>query len=208
MEKLKMKKVLLTFVPGLFVALLWAAPAQAQVAWDAPLMVSPSTPPGWGIYLIDPSPGGGIGVVTSWRGEGPLGYRIGLAEDRREDLSVFGGIDISGEIIRATDDLPIDIDWVGGAGFGAGDAFLLSFPLGIAIGKELVGEGIWFNPYLSPRVILDAYLGDEDVDEDISLEFAVDLGFDVSFESGWAVRFAGTIGDREALGIGVSFQLY
>jgi hypothetical protein len=203
-----MNKQLVKFVPGLFLALLWAAPAQAQVAWDAPLMLSPSTPPGWGIYLIDPAPGGGIGVVSSWRGEGPLGYRVGLAEDSREDLSVFGGIDISGAILRGSDDLPIDIDWVGGAGFGVGEAVLLSFPVGVAIGKEMVGEGIWFNPYVSPRVILDAYLGDDDGDEDIALNFAVDLGFDVAFESGWAVRFAGTVGDREAIGVGVSFQLY
>ena len=203
-----MKMQLVKFVPGLFLAVLWAAPARAQVGWDSPLMLSPSTPPGWGIYLIDPAPGRGIGVVTGWRGEGPLGYRIGLAEDPREDLSVFGGIDVSGVILRASGDLPIDIDWVAGAGFGAGDDFLLSFPLGVAIGREMVGEGIWFNPYTSPRVILDAYLGDGADEENLSLGFAVDLGFDVSFESGWAVRFAGTVGDREALGIGVSFQLY
>lgn len=203
-----MLRQVLKVIPSLLIAAAWANPAQAQVAWDAPMMLSPSAPPGWGVYLIDPAPGGGIGVVTGWRGEGPLGYRIGIAEDPREDLSIFGGIDISGELLRASGDLPIDIDWIAGAGFGAGDDFLLSFPFGVALGKEMAGEGIWFNPYISPRVILDAYLGEGATEEDLSLNFAVDLGFDVSFDSGWAVRFAGTIGDREALGIGVSFRVY
>jgi hypothetical protein len=200
-----MRRALLGVLAGFL--LVPAAKLEGQVAWDGPLMVSPSTPPGWGLYLADPSPGSGIGVISSWRSGGPLGFRIGLAEDTQEELAVFGGVDVSGYFMRASDDFPVDIDWVTGAGFGVGDSFLMSFPLGLSVGRELVTDDLWFNPYITPRVVLDAYLGGDRPEDTLTLGLAVDLGMDISFDPGWAVRFAGSIGDRRALAIGVSFRL-
>jgi len=185
-----------------------AAPLQAQVAWDGPLMVAPATPAGWGVYLIDPAGGRGVGVMSTWRTGGTLGYRVGLAEDAGQDLAVFGGIDASGAFLSPSDDFPLAVNWVTGAGFGIGDSFLLSFPFGVSIGAELETDGVWFHPYLLPRVVLDARLGGGNSNqEDLSLGLAVDLGLDLSFTSSWAIRFAGSIGDRNALGIGVSFRV-
>jgi len=193
---------------GLGLLVLPALPAQGQVAWDAPMMVSPSAPTGWGVYLSDPSPGGGIGVFSTWRPGGPFGFRVGLAEDSLDKLSVFGGVDFSGRLIRETEDFPLDVDWVTGAGFGIGDTSLLSFPFGASIGRELETDGIWFNPYLTPRVVLDAYFGDDPPTDALSLGLGVDLGLDVVFDPGWAVRVAGSFGDRRALAIGISFRVF
>ena len=202
-----MRRVMLALMAGALIVSVSAPSAQAQVAWDAPLMVSPETPAGWGVYLVDPSPGNGIGVLSTWRpssGSG-VGYRLGIAEDRRDDVSVYGGIDLSGVLVPASNDFPVHVNWVVGAGLGVADDVLLSFPLALSFGRSVQADGVWFNPYVAPRVSLDAYFGDG---SDLNLNLSVDLGVDVSFDPGWAVRFAGSLGDRKALAIGMSFRVF
>jgi hypothetical protein len=208
-----MKKALTGLLAGILLCSAAAEEGQAQVAWDSPFFVAPASPAGWGIYLVDAAKRGGIGVMTTWRATdapGGLGFRIGLAEDRADDLSVFGGLDISGYLLRASNDVPVNVAWIGGAGLGIGDAALLSFPFGVAVGRDFQADGVWFNPYVAPRVILDAWLGSDRPRRDRNLELglAVDLGMDISFDPGWAIRFGGTLGDRSALGIGVSFRVF
>ncbi len=192
--------------------LLLASPAKAQVAWDGPLMVAPNSPAGWGVYLVDPGPGpgDGIGVLSTWRGStapAGLGYRLGLAEGRGGGLSLYGGVDVSGYLVRHSNDFPLDVLWVGGAGLGVGDDVLLSFPLGASIGRDFEADGVWFNPYLTPRVVLDAWFGSGRQSDDLDLGVAVDLGLDMAFDPGWAIRFAGSLGDRRGLAIGMSFRV-
>lgn len=187
-----------------------AFPARAQVVWDSPLFVAPGSPAGWAVYLVDPAPGDGIGVLLSFRGRtapGGLGYRIGLAEGRGDELTVYGGVDASGMLIQASDEFPLNGAWVTGAGLGVGDNVLLTFPLGLSMGRSFEAEGIWFNPYVAPRVVLDAWLGDDRPRRNLDLRLSVDLGFDMSFDPGWAIRFGWTLADRSALGIGISFRL-
>ena len=191
----------------------FAFPAQAQVAWDAPLLVGPETPNGWGVYLVDPSSGSGIGVLMTWRGGGPIGYRIGLAEDGDDDLSVYGGVDISGRLVTAGSDFPLHLSWLAGAGVGVGDDFVLSFPFGITLGRAFQAESVRISPYLGPRLVLDAVFGRDgrgegDGDDDIDLGLAVDFGLDLNFDPGWAVRFGVSGGDRDAIAIGVSFNVF
>ena len=40
---------------------------------------------------------------------------------------------------------------------------------------------------------------------DLDLSFSIDLGVDVAFSPRLTVRFAGTVGDREALSVGAVF---
>jgi hypothetical protein len=54
--------------------------------------------------------------------------------------------------------------------------------------------------------VLDAWFGDDRPNDDLSLDFALDIGADVAFSPSWAIRFAGTVGDRDAVAIGLSFQ--
>lgn len=222
-----------------------AAPARAQVAWDAPLMVSPGTTAGWGIYLVDSWPGDGFGVLGTWRRQGRPGFRIGVAEGRDDDLAGFGGVDVSGGLFDPSEDFPMDAVWLVGAGLGLGDAVLLSFPLGLSFGRVVDVQDVRLHPYFAPRVVVDAWLGDdtpedetehsqvlegpalhplrehspEDLDDSgtrcvvcrgvqrrLDLQLALDVGLDISLSPSWSVRFSGTLGDREAIAIGLSVQ--
>lgn len=193
-----MRNRVLGILAGLF--FFGASGAMAQVVWDSPLLVPPRVSGGVGIFLIDPA-GGDLGVMGTWR-SGNLGLRVGLAEDVRDDLSIFGGVDFTGLITRASNDFPLDVAWVAGAGIGIGDDALLSFPLGISLGRGFDADGARFTPYATPRVVLDAFFGD---DSDLDLDLAVDFGLDIAFQPGWMIRFGATIGDRDALAIGVVF---
>jgi len=183
-----------------------ALPAQAQVAWDSPLLLPPAPRGGWAVYLVDPAPGPGVGFLATWRADTNLGFRAGLAEGRRRTMAAYGGVDLSGRLIRESADVPFDVDWVTGAGLSIGDAVLLSFPLGLTLGGFLEADGVRFEPYATPRVVLDAWLGSDRPRDGLRLGAAVDLGVDVLFNPRWSIRFGGTLGDREALAIGIAFH--
>jgi len=184
-----------------------ASGASAQVAWDSPFLMPPRPTPGLGVFLMDVA-GGDIGAMFTWQPTArSLGFRLGIAEQRDDDIAIFGGADVSGAITRATRDFPLDVDWVFGIGGSIGDDFLLSVPAGISLGHTFPAEGARFTPYLTPRVVLDAWFGDDAPgdDDDVSLDLAVDIGLDLQFQGNWKIRFGGTIGDRDAVAIGIVF---
>lgn len=181
-----------------------AQSASAQVAWDAPLLAPPKAEPGLGLFLADPS-GGDMGFVGTWRGTGAqsaLGFRVGIANDWSDRISLSGGIDLSGALTRASSEFPLDIDWVFGAGIGFGHHFHLGFPLGLSIGHTFEAEGVEFTPYLTPRVALDARFGNK-VSSDLDLSMAIDVGLDLRLQPNWKIRFGGSFGDRKAVALGV-----
>lgn len=183
-----------------------AHPAKAQVAWDAPFLVPPRVGSGWGLALLDPA-GGDLGVLGFWRGRGgSLGIRGGLAEERNDDLAAFAGVDLSGSLARRSSNMPVDVDWIAGVGLGVGDEILFSIPFGVTIGAAISTESVAFGPYVSPRLILDAWTGDDRPRDGLDLELAVDLGMDVAFNPGWTLRFGATLGDREALAVGFAIH--
>jgi len=189
--------------------LLPAGPAAAQIAWDAPWLVPPGPRPGFGIFLMDVY-GGGLGVMGSWRSPtGRYGLRGGIAEDPRDDLGGFGGVDFSGPITRASYDFPLDVDWVFGAGLGVADWVRVSVPFGINLGHTFRDGGAAFTPYITPRVVFDAlFRGNNDErgdDSEADLDFAADIGLDLRFpRTGFLVRFGGTLG-RDAVAVGLVF---
>lgn len=189
-------------VPGL---------GNAQAAWDAPLLLPPRPQPGLGIFLADMA-GGGLGILGTWRSATwDYGLRVGLAEGSGdEDLTVFGGADFMGPINTATSDFPLDVDWVVGAGAGIGDGVLISVPAGLTLGFSFQGEDARFIPYITPRVILDAAFGNDQRDSELDLGVAVDLGLDLRLMrggplAGRSIRFGASIGDHNALALGIVF---
>lgn len=211
-----MKSRIFGFCAAATVALGVAMPAGAQVAWDAPMMVSPQMPGGFGIFLVDasvaprgPGQGGGdgVGVLGTWRGSAVpgLGFRIGAAEGVAGELAGFGGVDISGRLVSASDEFPLNVVWVTGAGLGFGEYVFLSFPLGVSLGRAFETDDVWFNPYIAPRLVLDAQMGDDSPEDGLDMRLAIDLGTDIAFSNSWAVRFGASVGDREGLAIGLTF---
>lgn len=181
---------------------------QAQVAWEAPMMASPRAPAGFGVYLADVA-GGNLGLIGTYRGAtAPSGleFRFGIAEGGPGDDDINGlfGVSISGLLARESGDMPFDISWVAGAGVGFGDWALITVPVGLSFGHTFTGDGINITPYVTPRVHLDAAIG-EDVGDDTDLGLSVDLGFDLALRRGWMLRFGASLGDHEAFAIGIVF---
>ncbi len=204
-----MKRYLL----GGAVALAMMAPtvAYAQLSWDSPMLLPPNPADDYGIYLMDVNDGG-VGVLGTWRSSGyNFGLRGGIAEENGGGVGIFGGIDYNGTVNRATTEFPLDIDWIFGAGLGfGGDGIRISAPLGLTGGHSFTGDGATFTPFISPRVVLDAFL-DSDRDEGLGLDFAVDLGLDLRMNgnagplAGTTIRFGGTIGNRSGIALGLVF---
>ena len=178
----------------------------AQVAWESPFFMPPGSAPGLGIYLVDHEPGGLGALFTYRRASAPVGVglRGGLAEEAGGGLSFLGGVDIAGSLVPASNDVPIDVMWVIGAGAGIGNEIWIAVPAGISVGATIEGEGVTLVPYATPRVILDVITGPGD---DLFLNFAVDLGLNLSFNPNWELRFAATVGDHEGVAVGVNVPL-
>jgi hypothetical protein len=176
------------------------------------MLMAPGAPAGWGFHLVDPDYGG-VGGLVSWRSApAPVGrgFRGGLYEGVFDELALVAGLDVSGTIHRGSGEVPVDVIWFSGAGFGLDDDLLLSFPAGISAGWSFAGEEVQFRPYVAPRLVLDARLGDEERgdgfrrgDDDVDLGIAVEIGLDLGFDPGWALRTAVSMGDRDAVSIGI-----
>jgi hypothetical protein len=193
------------------------SPASGQLPWESPLLVGPGSPRGVSVFLVDP--GEGLGVMGQWQGKGEgrrLGFRVGLAETHSDDLAVFGGVDFSGHLLSHSDEFPMDVIWVTGVGAGVGDGAVITVPVGISLGRVISDGDVWFHPYLGPRLVIDAFLGDDEPHshgnsdphthghDNLALGLALDLGVDFSFTGGWALRIGASVGDRDGLAVGFS----
>lgn len=205
-----MKKICL--IAMLVAAAALPSGASGQTAWDAPLLLPPRPAPGLGLYLTDMHRGG-LGFLAAWRSSTyNYGLRGGISDGGGdEDLAVFGGVDFMGPVNTASTEFPIDVDWVLGAGLGISDGARLSVPAGLSLGFSFQSEGARFVPYLTPRVILDGFIGGPDRGDNLDLGFAMDLGLDLHVLrgggplAGRSIRFGASLGDRDALGIGIVF---
>jgi hypothetical protein len=191
-----------------------ASGAAAQVPWDSPMMAKPRATPGVGVFVADVG-GGGMGAIVTYQKASRWGLRFGLAEGPGSEVSVFGGADLIGSLARASANMPLDIGWVFGAGLGIQDAVLVSVPFGISLAHTFRSGNTTFIPYVTPRPILDAAFGREargngngrgrGGPDNVNLALAVDLGLDLRLQAGWTVRFGATMGDRDALALGLVF---
>lgn len=179
-----------------------AAPLSAQIAWDAPPLVSHVAPAGLSLFLFSPE-GGDLGGLATYRHRaGPvgLGYRVAIAdESATNDVTIAGGVDISGFLSRAVEGSEVDVLWWSGAGLGIGSETLVSFPLGALVGWSGGDGNAVLSPYGGGHIVLDLSTAGQD---NVDLGGAIDFGLDVALTSGWLIRFGASIGDREALAIG------
>ena len=186
--------------------LLAPASVTAQAAWDAPMLLAPGAPAGFGLHLVDPGAGAGLGVLGTWRSSPApvgLGFRVGVVEDAGGDAAVMAGVDVSGAIMRTDTEVPVDLMWFSGAGVGLGYV-TLSVPIGVAAGASFVTDDVIFRPWIAPRIVLDAYLeSDTRRDDDLELGLAVEIGLDLQLDQPWAIQASGAFGDRDSVSIGI-----
>lgn len=192
-----------TLTVAVVATVLQAVPVSAQIAWDSPPLVSHVVPAGLSLFLVSPA-GGDLGGLATYRHRaGPvgLGYRFAVADENgSDDLAVAGGLDVSGFLSRAVEGSEVDVLWWSGVGLGIGSETVASFPLGALIGWSGQGGDAVLSPYGGGHVVLDLSTADGD---NVNLAGAFDFGVDLALASGWLVRFGGSVGDREAIAIGV-----
>jgi hypothetical protein len=206
------------YLVGIAVAgmMLCGSGAHGQTAWDAPLLLPPRPADGFGIFLADMHEGG-VGVLGMWRSSTwNYGLRAAVSEGSGgEGIALSGGVDYSGAVNRSSDDFPLDIDWVFGAGLsiddGVREGIRVSLPLGLSAAHSFQAESARFTPYITPRVMLDAFFNSNSGRDDLELGLAADLGLDLTFASGGGpfngltIRFGATLGDRDAIAVGLVF---
>lgn len=192
---------------GVLVALLLllgAGSATAQV-YDVPAFHPPYGESQFGLYLFFPNDVDDVGVMGTWRDSGDLldlGFRAGALGFEGE-TGLLAAVELKDHVVRASEEFPLDVAWVSGVGItgfpGSELEELVRIPLGFSFGRALGDEDVSFVPYIYPRLALD-FVGD-----DTDLGFDLDLGFDASFATEWSLRFAFTLGDHEAVGVGLAF---
>ena len=186
-----------------FVIALLAQPLSAQVAWDAPPLVGHAAPAGVSLFALAPA-GGDVGGLVTYRGRtgpGGLGYRLAVSDqDTGDGAAVAGGIDVSGFLSRGVEGAPLDVIWWSGLGAGLGEEVIVSVPAGALVGWSGQGGEVTLSPYAGGHVSLDFTSFEND---EIRLVGSFDLGVDLVLASGWLVRFGASVGDRDALALGV-----
>lgn len=184
-----------------------AAPLSAQ-AWDSPSFFSPRPGEDIGLYVIDTQGPGDLGFAGIWRQEGNinLGVRAGLAGGDHFSVGAefYGPLDVLGP------QSPILLSWIVGAGATFNDVTWLRIPLGVSIGMDIGTSGpIRILPYVHPRVAFDLLAFDTSAGEDTETELNVDvdLGADIGLGQRFVLRVGATIGDVDAIGVGVAFKM-
>lgn len=200
-----MSRILCAGLVAILLALSAGSNAIAQTKWDSPMLMPPNPMGKLGVYLVDPADLN-TGVLATYRPAGKLGFRLGIADGPgQDDLTIFGGAEMTRILRPASDDFPLDIAWFVGAGAGLGDYTIISVPVGLTLGNTITGDGVNFTPYFGLKVAMDVYLGDARPRDDLDMDIAVDLGIDLQFQGGWIIRFGGSFGDRGAVAIGLVF---
>lgn len=185
----------------------------AQVAWDTPRMIGPSSPSGLGFYWLkaETLPGDDDAIFTTFGLPGTGGSvlirgGVGYGVDGQE--SVFGGVDLRSPIARHSESQPLDIEWTAGAGLGFGEYWLFTVPVALSAGRSWSSGSVWFAPYVSLGAVFDYRYGNSDLvpDEEFEIGSSAGLGADISFDSArrFILRAAASLGDRQALALGLA----
>ena len=184
-----------------------AAPLSAQ-AWDSPSFFSPRPGEDIGLYVIDAEGGGDLGFAGIWRQEGNinLGVRAGLAGGDYFSVGAefYGPLDVLGP------QSPVLLSWIVGLGATFNDVTWLRIPLGASIGMNIgASSSIRIMPYIHPRVAFDLFAFDTAAGEETETELNVDLdlGADIGLGQQFVLRVGATIGDVDAIGVGVAYKM-
>ena len=192
-------------------ALLLCLPgAAAAQAWDTPSFLAPAGGDDIGAYYVQPE-GADWGVMGIWRQRGNLnlGARVGVVQPS------FGGADLVwlvggeswGTLVSAGAGLPVDAAWTLGFGASFGNGLTYArIPLGVTIGRWVDLGGVAIQPYAHPRVGIDIFAPDEG-DAETELAYLADVGIDVALGAALTVRAGISLGDGEAVGIGVAYRM-
>ena len=184
----------------------FVSPLSAQgtwTAWDSPALISPVVPAGFSLFVINPAGGdlGALGTLRHAAGPVGLGYRASISDlTDTTEIAISAGVDVSGMLARGVEGSEIDVMWWAGGGIGIGTETTFSAPLGIILGWSGSDGGVILSPYAGGHVVLDV---SSDANDNVALRGVFDMGLDLVLTSGWMLRVGASLGDREALALGI-----
>jgi hypothetical protein len=191
--------------------------AQAQLAWETPRMLGPSSPRGLAVHWLQAEtlPGDGEAIMATWQFPGlPEGVflRGGAGTGANDESAAFGGVDVRSQISAARPGQPLDIAWIAGAGVGVGDYLLFTVPVGLTAGHTWASGSVWFSPYIGVGLAMDyrRELDDDSAipDDEFDVYPTADLGVDLALDPSrrFVIRAGASLGDRQAIALGLAIQ--
>ena len=184
-----------------------ASGTEAQVSWDVPSFLGPRPGSDIGIYLVDPDAfGADLGLQGIWRttGGANLELRVGYLDAPDGILQL--GAATWGPVVVEGEDFPLDIAWTVGGGVSVDGLTTVSVPGGLSIGHTFDLESVAIQVYGHPRVALLIYEHPISDDLELDLEGQFDLGADFFLTEGLTLRVGASLGDYDALGIGLAWR--
>lgn len=202
-----MKKTLIgTAVMLLMTSVAGASAQEAPILWNSPTFMAPHPGSDLGVYLVD-TDGADLGFHGVWRTDGNmnLGLRAGYLDTPGDGVLLFGA-ETWGDIAVQDADFPLDLAWTAGAGASVNGSTIVGIPVGVSFGRTIdLEDSISFQLYGHPRIGLAIFENAAD-DLELDLEGQFDLGADFYLSQDVTLRIGVTLGDFDALGIGVAFR--
>ena len=184
-----------------------AAPLAAQSFFAPGLQPSQITGREATVALID---AGSTGLVGQWRQplsrpKTQLTLEAGFLDSDGGSSQLLLGAGVAYQLATVSANLPVDVALTGGLGLSSGGGSSLTIPVGASLGRrfELDG-GIAVTPYLHPQLALTRVSVGGYSDSDIDLN--IDLGANVQIKPTMAIRLGFSLGDSEALALGLSLK--
>ena len=155
--------------------------------------------------------------LAQWReGIGPdthIGFDLGFSSPSGASTLFLIGGGIGQQLIRSTQDMPIDLMLTGGLyGAFSSDIGFLRIPIGVVAGHRFpLQNGMSLTPYAAPRLSIDACVSSchgEGTDANVNF----DLGLDWAVNSMLSLRGALTVGavgagpSQTGFGFGLAFR--
>ena len=203
-----------TFAIACAVVALGASTASAQ-AWHYPTLQMPEVSSRDFTFLVAGGGDYGTSGVAQWR-EGlasdvMLNFDVGIATPTDNTMFLVGA-GLGYQLMRSTQETPIDLMLTGGLYGAFGDQSFVRIPVGVVAGHRFpLGGELAVTPFVSPRLSIDACASScHGLGTDLKLNFDIGAGLDITKTIG--LRAALTIGgvsagdSRTAFGIGLTYR--
>jgi hypothetical protein len=203
-----------TFAIACAAVALGAGTASAQ-AWHYPTLQMPEISSRDFTFMVAGGGDYGTSGVAQWR-EGlasdvQVNFDVGIATPTDNTMFLVGA-GLGYELLRSTQETPIDLMLTGGLYGAFGDQSFVRIPVGVAAGHRFpLAGGLALTPFVSPRLSIDACASScHGLGTDLKLNFDIGAGLDVTKTIG--LRAALTIGgvsagdSQTAFGIGLTYR--
>jgi hypothetical protein len=203
-----------TFAIACAAVTLGASTVSAQ-AWHYPSLQMPEISSRDFTFLVAGGGDYGTSAVAQWR-EGlasdvQVNFDVGIATPTDNTMFLVGA-GLGYELLRSTQETPIDLMLTGGLYGAFGDQSFVRIPVGVVAGHRFpLAGGLALTPFVSPRLSIDACASScHGLGTDLKLNFDIGAGLDVTKTIG--LRAALTIGgvsageSQTAFGIGLTYR--